>query len=317
MIADALNFFFLVPLFMITFYLSETPKFWKSASMAFLASGTMICLLGAIEFFSPGFRSLLPGLIETNVEGLGSFSGFPRASFAFWGATPAVIIGALSLPMILLVPNFYKGWPAKILTLVIAVILSIGIYISGTRDAWVMTFVASILLAYFVFGTSGILLSGVFWFVASRFFSPEVWNLILSIYTPFTSGQFVDTSVQKRFYRQQDAFHLALNNPFGVGWSGSGWVHGDFMQVAANLGILAGVLFLGWYLYTLYRAWITYNKYPKDKVLQALITGFVLCGIVLATEGAEVLPQYIMPVWFVWGLMEAYLQSKTKSFETI
>lgn len=317
MIADALNFFFLVPLFMIVLYLSKTPGFWKSASMVFLASGTMICLLGTVEFYFPQFRSLLPGLIQTNVEGLGSFSGFTRASFAFWGATPAVIVSALALPMVWLVPEFHKGWVAKFFAFIIIVILGIGIYISGTRAAWLMVFVASILLAYFAFNISGILVSAVFWFVASRFFPPEAWKLILSIFIPLRYGQILDSSIQKRVIRQQDALQLAIHNPLGVGWSGSGWVHGDFTQVAANLGILAGIIFLGWYLLTLYRAWIMYRKYSRDKVFQAILISFVLCGVVLATEGAQVLAQYIMPVWFVWGLMEAYLQQKSMKPEII
>jgi hypothetical protein len=100
----------------------------------------------------------------------------------------------------------------------------------------------------------GILLTSVLWFVASRFFSPETWNLIISVYLPVATGQVLDTSIQKRVMRQQDAFQLAVANPLGVGWSSSGWVHGDFIQVAANLGILASFVFLIWYFHTLYRA---------------------------------------------------------------
>ncbi len=80
--------------------------------------------------------------------------------------------------------------------------------------------------------------------------------------------------------------------------------------MAANLGVLAGIIFLFWYLKTLFRAWRAYRKDPQDWLLQALLTAFVLCGIVLATEGVEVLIQFVMPVWFIWGLMEAYLQQK-------
>jgi len=315
MIADALNFFFIIPLFLIIFYLSNTPGFWKSATITFLASGTLICFFGILEFYSPQFRNFLPGLIQANSEGLSSFSGFTRASFAFWGAAPAVIVSALALPMVWLVSEFYTGWISKSSAFIFVVILCIGIYISGTRAAWLMVFVASILLAYFAFNISGIFLSAVFWFIASRFFSAEVWSLILSIYIPATSGQIVDSGIQIRFNRQQDAFHLAVNNPLGVGWSGSGWVHGDFTQVAANLGILAGIIFLIWYFQTLYRAWKTYRKNPKDRIFQAILTSFVLCGIILATEGAQVLAQYIMPVWFIWALMEAYLQQKSMNPE--
>ena len=106
---------------------------------------------------------------------------------------------------------------------------------------------------------------------------------------------------------------LAFQNPFGVGWAGSGWVHSDFVQIIANLGFLAGILFLLWYFHTLYRAWQAYRKEPKDTLLQALITAFILCGIVLATEGVHVLTQFVVPIWFVWGLVEAYLQQKNPS----
>lgn len=311
MLSDALNFFFLIPLFMIILYLSKETGFWKSATISFLGAGALIALLGALEFYSPTFRSLLPGLIETNVEGIGSPSGdFIRASFAFFGATPAVIISAMALPMVWLAPKFYKSKAAIFFTFTLIVIFAIGIYISGTRDAWLMTLMTSLLLAYFGMGWMGLGLSAVFWGIVSRFLPAAAWNLVTSVTTPLLSGQVTDTSLQSRVGRQQDAFQLALQNPFGVGWSGSGWVHGDFTQVAANLGLLAGVIFLLWYLQTLSRAWKVYRKYPHDWLLQALLTAFVLCGIVLATEGVQVLTQFVMPVWFVWGLMEAYLQHK-------
>jgi len=314
MISYAINFFLLIPLFMIILYLSRESGFWKSATLTFLWSGALISLLGAIEFYSPQFRSLLPGLIQVNVEGLQSFSGFERASFAFFGATPAVIISALALPMVWLLPKYYKSKIAVFFSFVLLAILGIGIYISGTRVAWLMLFCASFVLAYFGMGLSGIGLSAIFWGIFSRFFSAEVWTLIFSLYTPFVSAQISDPSLQIRFTRQQNAFILAIQNPFGVGWSGSGWVHGDFTQVAANLGILAGIIFLAWYLHTLFRAWKIYRKYPKDWMFQAILTSFILGGIILLTEGVQVLPQFVMPVWFVWGLMESYLQQKNSDF---
>ena len=195
----------------------------------------------------------------------------------------------------------------------IFVILGFGIYISGTRDAWLMVVGAVIVLAYMSWGFVGFSVSVVFWGIISRFLPQDAWNLIFSLYTPLASGQIVDTSLQKRVLRQQDAFQLAVNHPFGVGWTGSGWVHGDFTQVAANLGILAGIIFILWYLHTLYRAWETYRKNPKDWMFQAILASFILCGVILATEGVQVLTQFVMPVWFVWGLMEAYLQKPAEA----
>lgn len=309
MISDASNFFFLIPLFWIILYLSRSSGFWKSVTLTFLGSGVLISLLGSLEYFFPQVLGFLPGL----AAGPGGFvaqTGFFRATYAFFGANPAVLICALALPMVGLVPRFYKTKLAILFSFVMLGILGIGIYISGTRTAWLMVLFASLLLAYFSFKIIGAGVVSLFWVVASRFFPTQVWSLILSVYTPAVSGQFLDSSMEKRFNRQQDAFNLAVQNPFGVGWSGSGWVHGDFTQVAANLGLFAGAVFLIWYLTTLYRAWKVYIKYPKDWIFQSILTSFILAGLVLATEGVQVLPQFAMPVWFVWGLMEAYLQQK-------
>ena len=150
MLSDALNFVCLIPLFMIILYLAREPGFWKSATISFLLAGALISFLGTLEYYSPQFRSLLPGLIETNVEGIGSPSSeFLRASFAIFGANPAVLICALALPMVWLVPKFYQNKIASFISFALIVVLGIGIYISGTRDAWLMTLVTSLLLAYF------------------------------------------------------------------------------------------------------------------------------------------------------------------------
>lgn len=310
MLSEALNFFFLIPVFWIILYLAQTPNFWKQAVFTFLGVGVLISLLGTVEYYFPQFLSLVPGLVQTDMVVLQSSSGFARAGFAFFGANPAVIISALALPMVWVVIKLYKGWLRIILAFPFLAILIVGIYISGTRVAWMMTLIASILLAYFAFKWIGVAVSALFWLIVSQLFPAEAMNLILSIYAPLSSGQFLDSSMSKRYARQEAAFQLALDNPWGVGWSGSGWVHGDFAQVAANLGILAGLLFLAWYLHTCYRAWKTYRKYPQDAFLQAIFTSFFLAGFILATEGVQVLPQFVMPVWFIWGLMEAYIQHK-------
>ncbi len=151
MLSVAQDFFFILPLFWIMLYLSRTPGFWKSATLTFFGSGVLISLIGTIEYNSPQFRSILPGFIQTNVEGLGSPAGFVRASFAFFGANPAVLICALAMPMVVLVPRFFNRGIGLLFSMLCLAILGVGIYISGTRDAWLMVLVASILLAYFYF----------------------------------------------------------------------------------------------------------------------------------------------------------------------
>ena len=310
MIADSMNFYFLIPLFMIILYLSKEIGFWKSSLMSFLGAGTLICFLGSLEYFVPGIRNLIPGFIHSDQSGYLSQSGFFRANFSIFGQTAAVIISALSIPMVSLIPRYRKGFIGKILMMVCLAILGLGIYISGTRDAWIMVVVTSLLLAYFGIGFLGVGLTGGFWLIVYHFLPSDALSLISTLSTPLSTGQILDTSLNKRVDLQLNAIQLMTQNPLGVGWSGSGWVHGDFTQVAANLGIIAGIVFLAWYLHTLYRGWKYYRKNPKDWLFQSLLTSFILCGIVLATEGVQVLTQFIMPVWFVWGLIEAYMQQK-------
>jgi len=309
MVSDALNFFFLIPLFMIVQYLSRQPRFLKDSMLAFLIAGALISLLGVIDYYFPQVLRMIPGLVETNLENLPSFSGFARAHFSFWGQTNAVLVLALALPIVWAVPHFYKSKRAVLVAGILLAVFGLAIYISGTRNAWLMLLIASVFWSYFAFNVTGLILNAALWFIASLFFTRQIWTLILSVYVPLITGQVLDSSIQTRILRQQDAFQLALQNPFGVGWSGSGWVHGDFAQVAANLGILAGLIFFLWYLSTLYRIWQRYRQMPKDAISQTLLLSFVLCGLLLATEGVEVLPQYVMPVWFIWALVEAYLQT--------
>ena len=52
-----------------------------------------------------------------------------------------------------------------------------------------------------------------------------------------------------------NALQNAWKHPFGLGWTGIGWSHSDFSQEFANLGFLAGSIFLGAYSVTLFRLW--------------------------------------------------------------
>jgi len=311
MIADALNFFMIIPLFSIIFYLSEESGFWKKVSLSFLGAGVVISLLGTLEYYFPQFRTLIPGFIAAEEGGALNIYGFNRASFSFFGSVTAILISALALPMINLVSLVKNRLTGMVIFLISTGIISAGIYISGTRVAWLLFIITSLLLAYFNFGMIGGVFGLATWGVLGAFFPQAVVDIFLSIFQPFSGESIIDSSLAKRVARQQDAFALALDNPLGVGWSGSGWVHGDFTQVAANLGLLAGVFFLGWYLFTLYKAFKLLRRKLDNKVLQTLFISFLLCGVILATEGVQVLTQLVMPVWFIWGLLEAYLRSKS------
>ncbi len=109
-----------------------------------------------------------------------------------------------------------------------------------------------------------------------------------------------------------NAVDQIFSAPFGGGWSSAGWVHSDFLQVAVNLGIIAALIFLGGYIYTLLRLsrrLLPYLRSGEHGDLGfALLLSFVAAGGLLAMEGVQVLPQLVLPVWFVWVLVEVWLQ---------
>ncbi len=131
-------------------------------------------------------------------------------------------------------------------------------------------------------------------------------------------GDPIDHSSQDRKDRALGALSDTVESPFGSGWSSAGWVHSDFLQVAANLGILAGLIFVGGYLYTLLR--LTRRTLERlhtsegDLVLSLLLS-FVGAGGLLAMQGVEVLPQMVLPVWFVWSLVDIRLRQTSEARE--
>jgi hypothetical protein len=125
-------------------------------------------------------------------------------------------------------------------------------------------------------------------------------------------GHPVDTSGMDRLARITDAWHTILKNPLGVGWAGAGWVHSDFLQVAANLGVIAGAIFVLAYLHTLvrmiYMVLFSVRQRETSHLGLAILLSFLSAGGLLMVQGVEVLPQTALPVWFVWVIAEIWLQ---------
>jgi O-antigen ligase len=131
-------------------------------------------------------------------------------------------------------------------------------------------------------------------------------------------GHPTDSSARDRINRAQNAFDEMLAVPLGNGWTSAGWVHSDFIQVGANLGVAAGLIFLGGYLFTLarlFRRVLSERAAGHADIEVALFLSFISAGGILATQGVEVLPQLILPVWFVWVLVEVWLIRSASSYK--
>ena len=132
-------------------------------------------------------------------------------------------------------------------------------------------------------------------------------------------GAPIDHSALVRKERALEALDAAFSAPLGRGWASAGWVHSDFLQIAVNLGVIAALIFIGGYLFTFWRLAVivkTSAQFPRDETAElgfSLFLSFIVVGGLLATQGVEVLPQLILPVWFIWALVEVWLRQSSEA----
>jgi O-antigen ligase len=116
--------------------------------------------------------------------------------------------------------------------------------------------------------------------------------------------RFADSSQFDRIQKIQAALDVISDSPFfGVGWGGSGYVHSDLLQLAANLGLPALTVFVAWFfsmarqLFALARrtTWIA----PYGAGLFAAICSLF---VVSAGEGNIVWIQLMVPIWFLFAM---------------
>jgi len=309
------NFALLVPLFIVTEIAVVKRTNWRHVILTFYGVGTWIAGMGVIEYFFPGIQSVFSAFV-TRTDPHMTSEGFARATFSFWGHPAATFTLILTAPLAIVVWRWWsKPWQ-RVLTILSLTLQIIAVYIGGFRSMWL-----TLAIEVVVFGIvrRKPILSAVClllpllgsWLLPAQ--AQERAFTLVSLLEG--SPQTMDTSGIKRWARISDAISLALNQPQGNGWAASGWVHNDFIQVAANLGVLASLLFAGAFLFTFSRlfrrVWMPFVSEKHDLGL-ALLLSFAGAGAILETQGVEVLPQLVLPVWFVWVLVEVWLRADAK-----
>jgi hypothetical protein len=313
-LAEFRNFAMAIPLFWVTTAILARPGRWRLVVVALLGVSVWIAAMGIVEHLFPGVAKALPGFMgnpEPNIAGT-----FKRAGFAFYGCATAVFICSMTLPLSLAV---WKWWPsaeARVFTAAGAVLQMIALYISGYRSMW-LVFGAQVLLFFIVKKRYGAgVLAVCLGFVAYGFLPGEAQDRLHSLEMILRgTPEDIDTSGDKRWSRAEDAFNSAITQPIGRGWAASGWVHSDFLQVAANQGLGAGVLLVAAYLAALVRLGMRIRSRRLPPEMEALgvplLLSFVSVGAMLTYEGVEFLPQTILPMWLLWALAETWLAQTT------
>jgi hypothetical protein len=306
------GFLLLLPLFMVTAVLLKDRTNWRPVILSFYAVSTWIAVMGFAEYVFPGIRTLAPDFFG-DVSPTLTTEGFVRAEFSFFGGPTATFICVLAMPMAAILWHWWSSPLQRLFILFALGVQVVGIYIGGFRSAWLLlglVFLLGMLLR------RGPILAGLtllptlagYWLLPGAV-QQRVYSMILAL-----QGQPIDSSAAERWERTADALAKALQRPWGWGWAGTGWVHNDFLVVAAQLGLVAGLLFAGAYLMTLWRMWSRVRQYASDDergILGfALLLSLVAVGGILGTHPIAVLPQLALPVWLMWVLAEIWMRQQ-------
>ncbi len=290
--------FVLVPCFYVVKWLIATRTDWQNTVWLSTLVATYISILGLADYIDPSLTARITGHPADQAVTL-SVQGFERAGFVFFGSTAAVfvILTFLGFAMLIFLNSLAGG---RLKLLIAALILSLelaAIYVSGYRGVWVAA--AGVIAVFaFVQRRAWILLAGAG--LALPLLPQDFFYRLESLF----DMRYADSSQFKRLDRAQQGIELVLRSPLnGVGWGGSGYVHSDLIQLAANLGIPALVVFVVW-LVTLARSMFLLAKREGwiGQYAGALLASLAALIVVLAGEGIIVWAQLMVPAWFLFAL---------------
>ena len=312
MLNEFRDFLLLIPLLIVSSVVLDRPSYWRHLLTAFFVAGTWIAIMGVAEYWYPGMDRLFPAFIHAAKPEV-TADGFVRGQFSFWGGSQATFICVLALPASIFLATSWRHWSSRVVIIAASILQLVAIYIGGYRSIWFVLCIQVAVACVLRVKKHGIAVAGLVLIVGTvgYQFIPNTHERVVTGIAAL-QGNPIDHSAQDRKDRALQAVNEVIESPFGKGWSSAGWVHSDFLQVAVNLGLLAALVFLGGYLYTLLRlvqrmpVWV--KSTAQGELALTLLLSFVGVGSLLAMQGVQVLPQMVLPVWFVWSMVDIWLR---------
>ena len=320
MLNEFRNFLLLIPLMIAAPVVLQRERYWRHLLLAFFVASSAIALMGIVEYWLPEVAKVFPAFVSKAKIDF-TDDGFARANFSFWGGPMATFICVLALPCAIVLAMWWRSWLKRALIVAASVLQILAIYIGGYRSIWLILAVQVMAVCLLRLKRQGamVALLCLTFFIGGYQLVPGTNERVMSGIAVL-QGHPIDSSGRNRQKRALGALKEAMEAPYGSGWSSAGWVHSDFLQVAANLGIAAAFIFVGGYLFTMMRLGRRVLGDLRAKSEQgdlglALMVSMIAVGGVLAMEGVSVLPQLVLPVWFVWALVEVWLRQTAEQRE--
>lgn len=288
-----------LPTYYVVNHLVRNRRDWEHAIFLSILVAAYIGGLGIIDLIAPDLSQRLVSETARTVS-VAYETGFTRAAFLFFGHPLAgfviFVFFGLTLHQLL---THHTNKLALVLWGGALAIEILGMYVSGYRGLWYSAGVFLVVYAFFknrLWAVAGVGLAAI------PFLPVEFVRRFESLYRL----EFADSSQFKRLERIGNAFELLMDNWLtGVGWGGSGYVHSDLLQIAANLGILGLFLFLLWFGVHLWQVF-RLSRQPgwSGEYAAVLFATFSALGVVWAGEGLIVWTQMMVPIWFLFAMAD-------------
>jgi len=283
---------------------------------SYLFSASIISSLGILEFLFPSFMSSLFGFQDESLF-IGQTIIFYRLAFLFWGSHLAAnLIPPVFLILLLLKVEKDPISSNNFFITFLVLINLYAIYLAGNRISWLVLTVFLIATisqfrSYLLPNMKSYILIITISFVV-YIYSQPVEGRYLSTFKAL-AGQIdtrFDSSGGERLNRVKIALASIASHPLGTGWGSQGWVHSDFLQISATIGIIPGVIFLFVPLFLLLRSYRCYLRaIPEQKTVFFVLCGFLIYIIIsISLNGNIFLVQCGAPLFLLWALTYAYIE---------
>lgn len=273
---------------------------------AMFASGTIVGVFGALEYYFPGVFNSIPGFSASPFT-RADYMGFVRAKFSFYGAPTATFMLVIIIPLGLALWSSAKTTAQKLMLLGAIGFQTLGVYIGGYRSMWLALGTEIILFVMLYRGVFVGILGLIPLILLYRLLPSEALMRFSTLFAA-SQGRAVDSSIINRIQRVDEAFDILSKNPLGLGWGASGWVHNDVLQIAVDLGVAAVLIFVIAYLVLAFRlARKTLSLRGKKggaefQISFGIFLGFVGSGFLYASQGVTWQVFLALPAWLIWAL---------------
>ena len=287
---------------------------------------TAISTLGITEFLFPSLMGNVFGSASAkNVIYTDLF--FNRVAFLFWGSHLAANLIPPVFPILLFLRSENSSLVKNNILLTLIILLNLfAIYLSGNRISWLIITIYLIMILFVYRGKISPYMKPYAIFVVIGFviyiYSQPVEGRYISTFRAFSGNidQRYDSSGAARLQYAIYAVNSIKNNPLGMGWGSQGWVHSDFLQIGASLGIVTAMIFILSQILLLLNIYRVFNKAPPDlhSSLFTCIALLVYTIISFSFNGNILKVQTGAPLYVAWAISYTFYKSlnflKMKTF---